>query len=235
VNRTHERQLPQYTQTHQHGETMTAGLNFILRFFRQRKPWVAGLRYDGRKPGMAPSRRFSAAFNVAGRLLVRDRWARIWRLLPNLVVGVGSSPSFGVSRDVISDVVTAFQSASCMTSLSFRALPQIGWGVHLETTGLFGMIRPPTTCDSVSRGHLGYGQDHDASFAWHVTVDGNTSNKPLLPISKLTLWVSSCCTLRRSYCSESSSGASASGCIAYCAKQDLNSFGSYCSNGSLKQ
>jgi hypothetical protein len=90
---------------------MTEALNFILRFFRQRKPWVAGLRYDGRKPGVAPSGSFSAAFNMAGRLLVRGRWPRIWWLLPILVVAAGSSPSFGLSRDVIFDFVTIFQSA----------------------------------------------------------------------------------------------------------------------------
>jgi hypothetical protein len=65
----HELQFPEYTQTYQHGETMTEALNFILWFFRQRKPWVAGLRHDGRKPGMAPSGSFSAAFNVTGGLV----------------------------------------------------------------------------------------------------------------------------------------------------------------------
>jgi hypothetical protein len=122
-----------------------------------------------------------------------------------------------------------------MTSLSFQGLTQIWRGVHLETMRFFDMMHPPTTCDSMSCGHLGYPQEHDASFAWHLIVAGNTSNKPLLAISKFTFWVSSSCTLGSSYFSESNSGASAPGCDAYCAKQDLNSFGRYCSNGSLKQ
>jgi len=41
----------------------------------------------------------------------------------------------------------------------------------------FDMMHPPTTCDSMSCGHLGYPQEHDASFAWLLIVDANTSNK----------------------------------------------------------